>query len=59
MAEDDEAARKARAEALKKRIAQLAHPQAGADEQAQPPASGMSPRDFIHEKMQELENGEK
>jgi hypothetical protein len=66
MTEDDDAARKSRAEELRKQIGSLKHPHddAGAEPDAgvretPQPGGGMSPRDFINEKMRELDEGEK
>ena len=64
MTEDDEAARKSRAEDLRKQIGSLKHPhddagaEADAGEAPQPGGGGISPRDFINEKMRELGEGE-
>jgi hypothetical protein len=61
MTEDHEAARKNRAAELRKRIDSLKHGEAGAETDAaasEKPASGggaVSPRDFINEKMRELD----
>jgi hypothetical protein len=66
MTADDDAARKSRAEELRKQIGSLKHPHDDAD--AEPdagirekpqPGGGMSPRDFINEKMRESHEGEK
>jgi hypothetical protein len=68
MAQDDEAARKARAEELRRQISGLTDRQADAGEETQSspaeesqtkPDAGMSPRDFIHKRMQELDEPEK
>lgn len=67
MTADDDAARKSRAEELRKQIGSLKHPHddaatepdAGVRETPQPGGRGMSPRDFINEKMRELDEGEK
>jgi hypothetical protein len=59
MAADDEAARKARAQRLRKQIQRLAAPEgeAGSAQEAPPPAPE-SPRDFIHRKMRGLDKKE-
>jgi hypothetical protein len=67
MAQDDEAARKARADELRNRIAGLKgepgdarterEPSPGENAPA-PPGEGMSPREFIHERMHELDRGD-
>jgi len=63
MSSDDEAARKARAERLRKQIKGLKGQQAGGKEPRpkggegeEPPAE--SPREFIHRKMRDLDEGE-
>ena len=60
MAKDEEAARKARAESLRQRIARITNPcppggekQPG-DSRPQTPAR-QSPREFVHERMRELD----
>jgi hypothetical protein len=67
MSQDDEAARKSRAESLRKRIADLKNEQdetAGGEEKPQAEdsqtknRSGGSPRDFIHKRMRELDEEE-
>ena len=61
MTEDDEAARTSRAEELRKRIDAIKHPHGdgGAENDGvrEKPGSGggVSPRDFINEKMRELD----
>jgi len=52
MTEDDEAARKSRADDLRKRIGSLKHEQGDG-------GAEISPREFIHEKMHELDADEK
>jgi hypothetical protein len=64
MPDDDEAARKSRADDLRKRIDSLKHEQSGGAETNAAPreesepsdgGKGVSPRDFINEKMRELD----
>jgi hypothetical protein len=63
MTEDDEAARKSRADDLRKRIDSLKHEQSGGGETDAAPrdesepsgGKGVSPRDFINEKMRDLD----
>ena len=62
MAEDDEEARASRAEQLRQRISRLKEggdaadsPQPGGEKHD----SGKSPREFIHERMRELDEEEK
>jgi hypothetical protein len=67
MSQDDEAARKSRAESLRKRIADLKNEQDETEdvEKSEPGdsqgkvRSGGSPRDFIHKRMRELDKEEK
>lgn len=68
MAKDDEAARKKRADDIRKQIADLKRPQdeaKGVEDSSQTEDSeakggpGLSPRDFIHKRMRELEEEEK
>jgi hypothetical protein len=69
MTEDDAAARKARAERLRREIAQLigednqkeapADPQATAGDEQRGSNTSPSPREFIHRRMQELEKAKK
>jgi hypothetical protein len=60
MAKDEEAARKARAERLREQIARIANPGVPAgeklhgDSRTQTPAR-QSPREFVHERMRELD----
>jgi hypothetical protein len=64
MPQDDEAARKSRADDLRKQIASLTHPQKDAGAETDAAAArekphgggGVSPRDFINEKMHELDD---
>jgi hypothetical protein len=66
MADDDEAARKARAESLRQRIASLKSDQTASEEVSEDDSEtdsngeeaplGESPREFIHRKMRELDN---
>lgn len=66
MAEDNEAARKSRAEKLREEISKLKERNDAGDEEkrsqsedAQPSTgSGKSPRDFINERMRELDEEE-
>jgi hypothetical protein len=55
MAADDEAARKARAQRLRKQIQHMATPEAGSAKEEAPPPTTESPREFIHRKMRELD----
>ncbi len=63
MTDDDEAARKNRADDLRKQIDSLKHRQndTGTEngdavrEESESGGGGVSPRDFIHEKMRELD----
>jgi hypothetical protein len=50
MTEDDDAARKSRAENLRKQIDSLKHERSGAEAEHD---ADISPRDFIHKKMNE------
>jgi hypothetical protein len=69
MSQDDEAARKSRAESLRKRITDLKNEQdeaAEGDEEKSEASdsqgkarSGGSPREFIHKRMRELDKEEK
>jgi hypothetical protein len=67
MAKDDEAARKSRAEKLREQISKLKNQDDPGDEKepSHPEdsqtktRSGESPRDFIHERMRELDGEEK
>jgi hypothetical protein len=52
MADDDEKARKARAEGIRKQIESLKKPSTGADEK--PPAPE-TPAEFVHRRMRELD----
>ena len=57
MATDDAAARKARANRLRRQIAQIAHPETNSSEDqegASQQKKDESPRDFIHRRMREL-----
>jgi hypothetical protein len=58
MKTDDEAARKARAQRLRKQIDQLKEGEGGAETPAAESPPSKSPRDLIHDKMRELD-GEK
>ena len=66
MSEDDDQARKIRSEKLRAQISRLKNPEqpadANSDSTAEQPRAGhseKSPRDFIHEKMRELDRDDK
>ncbi len=66
MAQDDEAARKSRAEKIREQISSLKNPDEVGDDKAprspeDPNKSqgGKSPRDFIHERMRDLDEADR
>jgi len=61
MSQDDETARKIRAQKLRAQISKLRKPDAAgesdsAEEEESEPQHGKSPREFIEERMRELDN---